>query len=324
MESKREQVFVGVFVIVAIALLLFTLLYISGTFRSSGNLYRAYFKNAGGLQEGAQVRYAGGPPIGRVTSVEPDPQNVSQMKVEFRVEPKVPVKTDSAVKISSLSALGDNFLAIVPGTPAASLAPDGATLKTADYTSFDDITAAIADLTPQAKALITNLNARVTSLQTTIDRVNDLLNDTNRKNIAGVMAQANQMLAEDRKPLNATLNNMKDLTAKLSPMLDDFKKTMAKADDAISDADKMIKDDSQPLHDTLMKAHEALTSMASVTDQLDRTLNVNSGNLDEIIENFRKVSENMKEFTETIKTRPYTLIRSSEPKPRQPGEAPPP
>jgi phospholipid/cholesterol/gamma-HCH transport system substrate-binding protein len=324
MESKREQVFVGVFVIVAIALLLFTLLYISGTFRSSGNLYRAYFKNAGGLQEGAQVRYAGGPPIGRITSVEPNPQNVSQMKVEFRVEPKVPVKTDSTVKISSLSALGDNFLAIIPGSPAASLAPDGATLKTADYTSFDDITAAIGDLTPQAKALITNLNARVTSLQTTIDRVNDLLNDTNRKNIAGVMSQANQMLAEDRKPLNATLNNMKDLTAKLSPMLDDFKKTMAKADDAISDADKMIKDNSQPLHDTLMKAHEALTSMASVTDQLDRTLNVNSGNLDEIIENFRKVSENMKEFTETIKTRPYTLIRSSEPKPRQPGEAPPP
>jgi phospholipid/cholesterol/gamma-HCH transport system substrate-binding protein len=324
MESKREQVFVGVFVIVAIALLLFTLLYISGTFRSSGNLYRAYFKNAGGLQEGAQVRYAGGPPIGRITSVEPNPQNVSQMKVEFRVEPKVPVKTDSTVKISSLSALGDNFLAIIPGSPAASLAPDGATLKTADYTSFDDITAAIGDLTPQAKALITNLNARVTSLQTTIDRVNDLLNDTNRKNIAGVMSQANQMLAEDRKPLNTTLNNMKDLTAKLSPMLDDFKKTMAKADDAISDADKMIKDNSQPLHDTLMKAHEALTSMASVTDQLDRTLNVNSGNLDEIIENFRKVSENMKEFTETIKTRPYTLIRSSEPKPRQPGEAPPP
>ncbi len=41
MESKREQAFVGTFVIVAIAILLFTLFYISGTFRSSGNLYIA-------------------------------------------------------------------------------------------------------------------------------------------------------------------------------------------------------------------------------------------------------------------------------------------
>ncbi len=324
MDSKREQAFVGTFVIVAIAILLFTLFYISGTFRSSGNLYRAYFKNAGGLQEGAQVRYAGGPPIGRITSVVPDPTNPAQMKVEFRVEPNVPVKTDSTVKISSLSALGENFLGIVPGSPTAPMAPNGTTLQTGPYTSLDDLEATIGDLGPKATDLIQNLNGRVTALQITIDRVNDLLNDENRKNIAGVMRQANHMLEEDRQPLNSTLNHMNDVTAKLSPMLDDFKKTMAKADDAIADADKMIKDNSQPLHDTLMKAHEALTSMASLTDQLDRTLNVNSGNLDEIIENFRQVSENMKEFTETIKTRPYTLIRSSEPKPRKPGEAPPP
>ena len=43
-------------------------------------------------------------------SVKPDPNNIAQMKIEFRVEPNVPVKKDSTVKISSLSALGENFL----------------------------------------------------------------------------------------------------------------------------------------------------------------------------------------------------------------------
>jgi phospholipid/cholesterol/gamma-HCH transport system substrate-binding protein len=324
MESKREQALVGIFVIVAIGILLFTLLYISGTFRSSGNRYRAFFKNAGGLQEGAQVRYAGGPPIGRITSVEPDEQNPAQMKIEFRVETKVPVKTDSTVKISSLSALGENFLAILPGSLGAPKAPDGATLKTGDYTSLDDIEAAIGDLTPQAKELLKNLNARVVELQVTIARVNDMLNDDNRRNLSKTIANANEMLAENRKPLNSTLKHMDDASAKIGPLLDDFKATLKKTDDAITHIDALVVKESPEIHASILKLHETLDHTASLTDQLDRTLNVNSSNIDEMIENMRQISENLKEFTETIKTRPYTLIRSSEPKPRQPGEAPPP
>jgi len=49
----------------------------------------------------------------------------------------------------------------------------------------------------------------------------------------------------------------------------------------------------------------------------------NSENLDEIIDNLRRITENMNAFTETIRARPYTLIRSSEPKDHQPGQAPP-
>jgi len=324
MESKKEQALVGIFVIVAIAILLVCMFYITGSFRSSGNLYHAYFKNAGGLQEGGQVRYAGGPPIGRILSVEPDPTNVAQMKIDFRVEPKVPVKTDSTVKISSLSALGENFLLIQPGSQGAAMAQNGDTIKTGAYTSLDDIEATIGDLGPQAKELLTNLNARVVEMKETIASVNDLLNQRNRENISETMANARLMLQEDRPLLNSTLKHVDEATAKVSPLLDDFKATLKKTDDAITNVDKMLKDEQPEIHASLVKLHETLTSTASLTDQLDRTLNVNSPNLDEILENMRQISENLKEFTETIKTRPYTLIRSSEPKPRQPGEAPPP
>ncbi len=324
MESKKEQALVGIFVLVAIAILLIAMFSISGFFNSSGNLYHAYFKNAGGLQEGGQVRYAGGPPIGRILSVVPDPTNVAQMKIDFRVKPGVPVKTDSTVKISSLSALGENFLLIQPGSQGAPLAQNGATIKTGAYTSLDDIEATIGELGPKAQELLGNLNERAKEMKVTIASVNDLLNDRNRENVSLALANAKEMLKEDRPLLNSTLKHVDDATAKINPLLDDFKATLKKTDDAISDADKMLKDEQPEIHASLLKLHETLVSTASLTDQLDRTLNVNSPNLDEIIENMRQISENLKEFTETIKTRPYTLIRSSEPKPRQPGEAPPP
>ena len=68
---------------------------------------------------------------------------------------------------------------------------------------------------------------------------------------------------------------------------------------------------------------QTLASANGLTEQLNQTLNTNAEKLDEILDNLRHVSENLNAFTETIKTRPYTLIRASGIKPHNPGEAPP-
>jgi ABC-type transporter Mla subunit MlaD len=44
-------------------------------------------------------------------------------------------------------------------------------------------------------------------------------------------------------------------------------------------------------------------------NDLDDTLGANRGNLDETLENIRATSENLKEFADTLKQRPYSLIR---------------
>ena len=116
MESKRENAFVGLFTLVAAALLVFVVFLLSGTFGQGNIPYRAYFKNAGGLSPGAEVRYAGGPPIGRVRKVQSDPADATRMEVDFDVDPSVPVKTDSIAEITSVSPLGNNFLGVRPGS----------------------------------------------------------------------------------------------------------------------------------------------------------------------------------------------------------------
>ena len=74
MESKREQALVGLFVLVAVGLLVLTVFLLSGSFNSGDIPYHAYFKNAGGLEPGSEVRYAGGPPVGRVSKVAARPE----------------------------------------------------------------------------------------------------------------------------------------------------------------------------------------------------------------------------------------------------------
>lgn len=323
MDTKREEAFVGLFVVIIAALLVVTIFLLSGKVNGNDVAYRAYFKNAGGIGPGAEVRYAGGPPVGRVTKVQSDPQDPTRMEIDFAIDPKVPVKTDSVAEITSTSPLGDNFLGIDPGSRAAPPAPRDSTLKSIDYTSLDDIKAMIASMGPRANVLLDNLNDRVTALKVTMDRVNDLMNDENRANVNASLANLRGMLEENRPAIRETLKNVDAASEKIGPLMDDFKKTSAQANEALAHIDAMIGEDRPDIRASVVSLRQSLASAASLTDQLDRTMTANSENLDEIIDNLRSVTANLNEFTETIKTRPYTLIRASGLKPRVPGQAPP-
>ena len=323
MDSRREEALVGLFVLIAAAVLITTVFLLSGTLGPGDVPYKAYFKNAGGLSPGSEVHFAGGPAVGRVKKVASDPQDATRMEIDFAVQPNVPVKTDSIAEITSNSPLGDNFLGIRPGSAAAPRAPKGSVLKSVEYTSFADVTGLIAQLGPNANLLLVNLNDRVAALRDTLDRVNDLLSPQNRSNISASLADLHGMLDENRPALHSTLNNINASSAKLSPLIDDLHKTAAQADDALAHIDATISEDRPDLHAAIANLRQTLNSTVTLTAQLDRTLDSNSESLDEIIDNLRHITENMNEFTETIKTRPYTLIRSSGVKPREPGEAPP-
>src|SRR5438094_3099181 len=137
MNARKEQALVSVFVVIAGLLLLGTIFAITGTFGHKGIRHHSYFKNAGGVQAGATVRY-GGMRAGRVDAVRVDPHDSTRIEIDFSVRRRVPVKTDSVAKITSLGALGDNYLEITTGTAHAPLLPPGAEVKSQEAFSYTD------------------------------------------------------------------------------------------------------------------------------------------------------------------------------------------
>jgi ABC-type transporter Mla subunit MlaD len=323
MEAKREQALVGLFVLVAGGLLIVTLVLLSGALTTGDTTFHTFFKNAGGLQPGSEVRYAGGPPIGRVRRVQVDPTNSTRMQVDFAVHPNIPVKTDSSVIITSNSPLGENFLDILAGTIPAQRAPAGYTLQSKEPVSFSDIADKINALAPSAQELIVNLNDRVVELKVTLNRVNDLLNDRNRENVGESLANVRGMLQEDRPLVRSSLEHVNTASAKLGPLIDDFKKTSEQANVTLDRIDSMIKENRPDVRSAVKNLRASLIKANSILSQLDNTVANNSENLDEIIDNLRRITENMTAFTETIREKPYLLIRSSEPKNHEPGKEPP-
>jgi phospholipid/cholesterol/gamma-HCH transport system substrate-binding protein len=320
MPGKTEHVFVGAFVLAAAAVLIAMVFAISGVFGRSTKSFHAYFSFAGGLETGSSVRYAGGPKIGRVDKVKIDPQNPGRMDITFSVQSDVPVKTDSHAKIMSMSPLGDNHLEVLPGSQTSALAPPGAQLPSDVYIDFNVLTAQLNDIAPQAKQLLSALNSRAEELQETIVRVNDLLNPQNRQNLSATIADARGMLEENRPQIKSTVQNLNAVSQKLQPLLDDLHKTTEEANKTLDHLDGVVTDNREDLRQVVIEARKTLTTLTSITTQLNETLDVNTENIDELLDNFRRVSQNLKEFTDTIKKRPYTLIRASNPHEHKPGE----
>lgn len=320
MARKREQVFVGLFVLIAAGVLIGMVFAISGAFGRSSKTFHAYFPFAGGLEPGATVRYAGGPRVGRVEKLTIDPQNPARIDVVFSVQTDLPVKRDSHAKIMSMSPLGDNHLEVLPGGAQTALASPGSLLPSDTYVDFNALTAQINDLAPQAKQLIQSLNDRATELKVTVDRVNDLLNAQNRANLSATLADTRGMLDENRPEIKSTIQHLNAASQKIEPLLQDLHKTSEEANKALDHIDTLIGENRADVHQSVIELRKSLTTLTDITARVNQTLDVNTENIDELLDNFRRVSQNLKEFTNTIKKRPYTLIRATNPPEHKPGE----
>jgi phospholipid/cholesterol/gamma-HCH transport system substrate-binding protein len=319
MNSRGEQVWVGLFVLVAAALLIAAVLSMTGVFRSGKISHRAYFKFGGGLEGGAVVRF-GGISAGSVQRVRVDPADSTRIEIDFGVRPDIPLKTDSVASITSLGVLGDNYLELSTGTPQAPLAAPGSVVKSAEAVSFTDLSNMAGELEPMAQQVLLKLNQRLSELQVTIARTNDLLNDRNRANINSSLASLSSMLEEDRPKLSTTLDNFQTASARLAPLLNNLKKTMAQANDALGHIDAMVLDNRQDLRASVAELRKTLVSTSSVMDHLNGMLDYNTSNIDQALENVRVMTQNLRELTQKVERRPYTLIRADNPPERKPGE----
>src|SRR5436309_7174294 len=106
MTPNRERALVGLFVLIAAAVLSVTTVAVWGGMGRSGVSHRLYLKFSGGVQAGTAVRY-GGLRVGTVQSVHIDPGDSTRIQIDVIVDRDTPIKTDSVARLSSLGLLSD-------------------------------------------------------------------------------------------------------------------------------------------------------------------------------------------------------------------------
>jgi phospholipid/cholesterol/gamma-HCH transport system substrate-binding protein len=272
-----------------------------------------------------------------VDRVRVDPGNSTRIEIQFAVDRSTPVKTDSVATITTLGPLTDNYIEITTGSERAGLLPAGADIASAEMFGLPQIGDAIGAMLPDVRQTLLKVNGNLDGLQVTLARANDLLNDRNRASIAHSLSNADQLLAETRPKVNesldnvnrmlndaqpkvsATLGNIQDLTAKLTPLLEDVKKISARADDTLAHVDAALVENRGDVRASVTSLRDALAKSTTLLDHLNQALDQNSDNIDELLDNLRISTENLKGLTETLRGSPASLIRGLRVEDRKPG-----
>jgi phospholipid/cholesterol/gamma-HCH transport system substrate-binding protein len=337
MDPVRERTLVGLFVLIAGGLLLGTMIVLTGGLSGATVVYRAYFKFAGGVQPGAPVRY-GGMTVGKVQRVRVDPGNSTRIEIDLVVNRDAPLKTDSVAKISTLGPLTDNYIEVSTGSEQAALAPAGSTLLSAEAFGLPQLGDAAQAMLPDVQKALQKLNQNLDGLQVTLARANDLLNDRNRANIGSSLNNLEHMVAEvrpkatdsldnlnglltDARPkVSTSLSNVQSLTAKLEPLLDDLKTTTVRANDTLGHVDSTLLENRPDIRASVTGLREAVMKSTTLLNELNQTLDQNSTNIDDLLNNVRMTTENLRTLTETLMHSPASLIRGIKLPDRKPGE----
>ena len=336
MEAARERTLVGLFVLIAGGLLLGTMVLISGGLGGATVSHRAYFKFAGGVQAGAPVRY-GGMMVGKVQRVRVDPGNSTRIEIDLTVNRDAPLKIDSVAKISTLGPLTDNYIEISTGSEHAALAEPGSALQSMEAFGLPQLGDAAQAIMPDVKMAIQKLNQNLDGLGVTLSRANDLLNDRNRSNIAGSLTGLDRLITEVRPKANASLDNLsgmladarpkvgaslskvQELTARLGPLLDSLNTTAARANDTLGHLDATLTENRPDLRSAVTGLRDTLAKSTALLSELNQTLDQNSSNIDDLLNNLRMTTENLRSLTETLARSPASLIRGVKVPDRKPG-----
>jgi phospholipid/cholesterol/gamma-HCH transport system substrate-binding protein len=272
LETKANYVAVGAFVLACVVGLVVTILWLAGAqYSQEYSYYQTYFKGpVTGLGKGTVTRY-NGIDVGRVTELKFNPNDPQSVIVTMQVQPNLNIREDSQASIESQGLTGGTYVEISGGTAKSPIltAKEGQ-----DYPVIRAKQSTLQQLEQSAPEVVAKLNIAVT-------RVNDLLNDKNRKAISDVLAnldETSSAIAKRSADIDATIKNanvatanLRDASASLKPTLDHVDVTVNKFSKVADDADAFLKGDSlSQLSSLIGEMRRLVTSLTRFSDQLNR------------------------------------------------------
>ena len=309
---------VGIFVLGSLALLAYTLIHlVNAEFRGGGVPYRTYLSYAGGLEAGNDVLFAG-ITAGKVTAVRPWAEDPTRIEVLLQLKKEIPVNEKSVAKLGSVSLMSDPALMLTPGSNQVPRLRAGAVIPSEESPSIDQITSEIATVANNANDLIVQAKGELggvsTDARTLLANLNAMTGQNNQKQVASLLQQMNGLVGDERPKidhitdqLSALTQHADALTAKMGPVIDHADGTIQNANATIGD---LRTKDLAELQSTLKEATTVLASMQVI-------LRGNDSKLDDTVENLRIATENLDQLTDSLKQRPWSLVRIKQEKDRK-------
>ena len=311
METRANYVWVGAVTLVVLAALAAFIVWLARWGEGDQKEYDIFFKQSvSGLANGSQVAFSG-VPVGQVSEIvlwDKDPEFV---RVRIKVKEEVPILVGTTATIQG-SFTGVSTIML---DGARSGAPEISCETTA-------CTEGVPIIPPQdggLNALLSNAPLLLERLATLTERLTQLLDDKNQGEIAGILANTNEMtdsFAQAAPQIERTMAELQVTLREASEALDEFQKVTASTDRLLNQEGAQL---AQQLRATLDSASGAAKALEGTLEEArPATKQLTESTLpaaEAAMRDLRATSKALRAVTEKIDEKGAGALLSSQPLP---------
>ncbi|MBX7514572.1 MlaD family protein [Qipengyuania sp. GH38] len=311
METRANYIWVGAVTLAVLAALALFIVWLARWGEGAQKEYDIFFKQSvAGLANGSQVSFAG-VPVGQVNQIvlwDKDPEFV---RVRISVKEEVPILVGTTATIQG------SFTGV--STILLDGARSGAPPITCETTACTEGVPIIPPQDGGLNALLSNAPLLLERLATLTERLTQLLDEENQGEIAGILANTNQMtrsLAETAPQIERTMAELQVTLREAAEALDEFEKVTASTDRLINTEGEQL---AQELRKTLASAGGAAKALEQTLEEArPATKQLTESTLpaaEATLRDLRATSKALRSVTEKIDEKGAGSLLSSQPLP---------
>ncbi|MBL7685774.1 MAG: MCE family protein [Deltaproteobacteria bacterium] len=258
---------VGLFVLLAIAIITYLTVRVSDFSISPAGTYSVYLnmKSAEGIDHKTPVQIAG-IQIGVVDQIELTDQ--SQAKLRLKIKNGVLISSDAQAEIRTKGVLGDTFLEIIPGKSGEMLRAGENIQHATPYANFgeltrnlNDVALNLKDISASIKTYVSTENSSLSKIMTNMEKLTDQL-----AGFAGKNRQSMDMIVQNLHVLTRDLRGMvQESSSDVTAALNRIDNITRKIDEGKGSLGKLINDPQ-----TTDKVNEALDGVNDLVGSVNR------------------------------------------------------
>ncbi len=341
--SLREEVKAGLIILISLILLSGFIILIGGSqFFEKLDRYYVKVMNAAGLEVGAQVKL-GGVRVGRVLSITPPDGPGKPITIEIGITRGTTLYQGTKASITQVGFVGDIYLLLSVDKTTDLPIKVGETIPSEEQIQFGRMMARMEDLSRAIENLISdvnklfsqkniggiekvientnktivsassNLNQIVNALKGTTDKLESVLNEI------GVLVSENKVeVSLMVRRARETVEKVKETVEKAGLEIEKAGGEIRKVGSGIEKAEGMIKafEDtarsinraSQSANSAIQSADKTIKSFDNTMKTVRKTIDLQSQNLDHLLNMLTQTTEDLQELLQEIKARPWGLL----------------
>jgi phospholipid/cholesterol/gamma-HCH transport system substrate-binding protein len=280
METRASHFLVGLFALSLVVIFSAAVLWLAKSrYAEDETLYYIYFRGAvTGLQVGSPVRYRG-VPVGSVTNIAIDSENVELIEVTVALRRNTPVKVDTVASLALAGITGGSFVQLTGGTQSSPpLTPRDGKRR-----------GVIRSVPSQLEQVFENAPELLAQLALVATRAAELLNEDNQRSVAQILENVARATGSLNKPAGgidalmtdaqSTLSSVRDMATSLDVLAKDMSGLTGQL---LTDSRKLTNEASTLLTDGSKGVRElqaTAQSFRKLAGEMERLLNENRGSI---------------------------------------------